>query len=98
MTSPEEFRKYGKEVVDYLVDYTESQPSLPPIPEVEPKYLLSALPDQAPLKPESFDDVMKDFKDLIMPGITQWHSPDFHAFYPVGNSYPSMLGKIGGRT
>ena len=93
MASSEEFRKHGKEIVDYIVEYTESLATIPPLPDVEPNYLLSALPNEAPLKPETFDDVMKDFKSLVMPGITQWHSPDFHAFYPTGNSYPSMLGE-----
>ena len=93
MASSEEFRIFGKEIVDYIADYTESQKSLPPLPDVEPRYLLSALPKEAPLKPETFDDVMKDFKNLVMPGITQWHSPHFHAYYPIGNSYPSMLGE-----
>ena len=46
----------------------------------------------AGLTPEICEDVMRDFKNLIMPGVTQWHSPYFHAFYPVGNSYPSILG------
>ena len=93
MTSHEDFRKHGKELVDYMADYTESQVDLPPLPDVTPGYLFSALPDHAPLKPETFEEVMKDFKEVVMPGITQWHSPDFYAYYPLGNSYPSMLGK-----
>ena len=92
MGDAENFRTSGKKVVDFIADYTESIRDLPPLADVKPKYLLSALPDHAPVTPESFEDVMKDFKNLIMPGVTQWHSPYFHAFYPVGNSYPSILG------
>jgi glutamate/tyrosine decarboxylase-like PLP-dependent enzyme len=37
---------------------------------------------------------MNDFNDLIMPGITHWQHPQFHAYFPSGNSYPSILGDL----
>lgn len=29
-----------------------------------------------------------------MPGITHWSHPGFHAFFPCGTSYPSILGEL----
>ncbi|XP_065556151.1 aromatic-L-amino-acid decarboxylase-like [Artemia franciscana] len=29
-----------------------------------------------------------------MPGVTHWHSPHFHAYYPTGNSWPSLLADM----
>ena len=29
-----------------------------------------------------------------MPGITHWQHPRFHAYFPAGNSYPSILGEM----
>ncbi|KAF5298428.1 hypothetical protein FQR65_LT01206 [Abscondita terminalis] len=29
-----------------------------------------------------------------MPGVTHWHSPGFHAYYPTAQSYPSIVGDI----
>ena len=26
--------------------------------------------------------------------MTHWHSPQFHAFYPAGSSYPSIVGEM----
>lgn len=26
--------------------------------------------------------------------MTHWNSPQFHAFYPTGNSYPAIVGEI----
>lgn len=37
---------------------------------------------------------MKDFNSVIMPGITNWQSPNFHAYYPTQSSYPSIVGDI----
>ncbi|KAG6452547.1 hypothetical protein O3G_MSEX007677 [Manduca sexta] len=52
------------------------------------------LPDEAPEEPEDWKDVMKVINDAIMPGITHWQSPHFHAFFPTGHSFASILGSM----
>lgn len=66
----------------------------PVLPSVEPGYLHKLLPSEAPELPESWQDVMKDIGDKIMPGMTHWQSPNFHAYYPTATSYPSIVGEI----
>ncbi|RXG54182.1 hypothetical protein Avbf_07880 [Armadillidium vulgare] len=61
---------------------------------VEPGYLRSLLPEQLPDEPEKFSDILKDVEKFIMPGVTHWSSPRFHAFYPTGNSYPAILADM----
>jgi aromatic-L-amino-acid decarboxylase len=63
-------------------------------PEVEPGYLRPMLPENAPEKGESWDNIMKDVEGAIMPGITHWQHPRFHAYFPAGNSYPSILAEM----
>ena len=29
-----------------------------------------------------------------MPGITHWQNPNFYAFFPANNSYPSILAEM----
>ena len=29
-----------------------------------------------------------------MPGVTHWQHPRFHAYFPAGNSFPSILGDM----
>ena len=29
-----------------------------------------------------------------MPGVTHWHSPQFHAYFPTANSYPGIVADI----
>ncbi len=29
-----------------------------------------------------------------MPGVTHWHSPHFHAYFPTANSYPALLADM----
>lgn len=64
------------------------------LPSVEPGYLHTLLPDEVPEEPESWKDVMKDINDKIMPGMTHWQSPNFHAYYPTQTSYASIVGEM----
>ncbi|GFS24931.1 aromatic-L-amino-acid decarboxylase [Elysia marginata] len=90
----EEFRKRGREMVDYIADYMTSIKTRHVIPDVEPGYLRQLLPGEAPLKGEDWTDIMADVERAIMPGIAHWQHPDFHAYFPAGNSYPSILADM----
>uniref|UniRef100_A0A3Q3DFH1 Aromatic-L-amino-acid decarboxylase n=1 Tax=Hippocampus comes TaxID=109280 RepID=A0A3Q3DFH1_HIPCM len=90
----EEFRRRGKEMVDFVADYMENLEQRPVFPDVEPGYLRSLIPTEAPLEPENYDEIMKDVERVIMPGITHWHSPYFYAYFPAASSYPAMLADM----
>ncbi|XP_010783331.1 aromatic-L-amino-acid decarboxylase-like, partial [Notothenia coriiceps] len=89
-----EFRRRGKEMVDYVADYLENVEQRPVYPDVEPGYLRSLIPAEAPLEPETYDDIMTDVERVIMPGITHWHSPYFYAYFAAASSYPAMLADM----
>lgn len=61
---------------------------------VEPGYLRKLLPDEAPREGEAWTDIQKDIEAKILPGITHWQHPGFHAFFPCATSYPSILGEM----
>jgi aromatic-L-amino-acid decarboxylase len=52
------------------------------------------LPDEAPENPDKWQDVMADIEKIIMPGVTHWHSPRFHAYFPTANSYPAIVADM----
>jgi hypothetical protein len=37
---------------------------------------------------------MADIEKIIMPGVTHWHSPRFHAYFPTANSYPAIVADM----
>uniref|UniRef100_A0A8C5DRP3 Aromatic-L-amino-acid decarboxylase n=1 Tax=Gouania willdenowi TaxID=441366 RepID=A0A8C5DRP3_GOUWI len=90
----EEFRRRGKEMVDLVADYLENIEDRPVYPDVEPGYLRSLIPTEAPQDPENYEDIIKDVERVIMPGITHWHSPNFFAYFPTASSYPAMLADM----
>ncbi|XP_075413642.1 aromatic-L-amino-acid decarboxylase isoform X3 [Tenrec ecaudatus] len=89
-----EFRKRGKEMVDYIADYLEGIEARQVYPDVEPGYLRPLIPASAPQEPETFEDIMTDVEKIIMPGVTHWHSPHFFAYFPTASSYPAMLADM----
>ncbi|KAL7737720.1 hypothetical protein ACLKA6_006113 [Drosophila palustris] len=90
----EEFRKYGKEVIDYICQYGSNIEERDVAPTLNPGYLKKLLPADAPQSPESFKDVLEDFEQKIMPGVVHWNHPKFFAYFPSGNSFPSVLGDM----
>uniref|UniRef100_A0AAR2LJR2 Aromatic-L-amino-acid decarboxylase n=1 Tax=Pygocentrus nattereri TaxID=42514 RepID=A0AAR2LJR2_PYGNA len=89
-----EFRRRGKEMVDYVADYLENIEKRQVYPDVEPGYLRSLIPEEAPEQPETYEDVVKDIERVVMPGITHWHSPYFFAYFPTANSFPAILADM----
>ncbi|XP_058054367.1 tyrosine decarboxylase [Anopheles bellator] len=89
-----EFRRRGTEMVEYICNYLETLEQRRVTPSVEPGYLRLQLPDEAPENPEPWENIMRDVEDKIMPGVTHWQHPRFHAYFPSGNSFPSILGDM----
>jgi aromatic-L-amino-acid decarboxylase len=91
---PEDFRRWGYAVVDWLIDYQRRVAELPVCSRVEPGQIRASLPAEPPLQGEPFAAILADVERLILPGITHWQSPGFFAFFPANNSGPSVLGEL----
>ncbi|RZF44301.1 hypothetical protein LSTR_LSTR006851 [Laodelphax striatellus] len=89
-----EFREFGHALVDYIIHYRENIRERNVYPSVEPGYLYSRIPTEMPQTPDSWQNVLNDVETHIMPGITHWQSPRFHAYFPTASSYPSILGEM----
>ncbi|CAL7951391.1 unnamed protein product [Xylocopa violacea] len=89
-----EFHESCQAAIEFSINYAKSLRDVDVLPNVEPGYLLKLLPETAPEKPETFQEVLKDVEKYIIPGLTHWRSPHFHAFCPGGYSNPSFIGEI----
>jgi aromatic-L-amino-acid/L-tryptophan decarboxylase len=92
--TPQEFRKYAHELVEWMAGYMEKVEDYPVKSSVKPGDIFSKLPDKPPAFSESFDTFIKDFEEIIMPGITHWQSPNFFAYFPSNVSPPSILAEM----
>ena len=94
MTSIEEFRKFGKEMIDYVADYMHTVSERDVLPDVQPGFLQDVIPSDAPENPQTFTEIMEDVEKHIIPGITHWRHPMLNAFFPSANGTPSILADI----
>ena len=92
--TPDELRRYGKELVDWIVDYHQRIESFPVLSRVEPGEIRKRLPARPPETGESFDAMLRDVEEIVLPGITHWQSPSFFAYFPSNSSGPSILGEL----
>jgi len=94
MLDIKDFRKFAHQVVDWMADYYENIEKYPVKSGVKPGEILSLFPDTPPEQGEPMGEILKDFEEKIIPGMTHWQSPDFFAYFPANSSYPSVLAEM----
>jgi aromatic-L-amino-acid decarboxylase len=92
--TPEEFRRAGHALIDWIADYHDRVGELPVLAPVEPGAVRAALPPSPPEHGEPFDAVLADVDRVIVPGLTHWQSPSFFGFFPANTSPPAILGDL----
>jgi aromatic-L-amino-acid/L-tryptophan decarboxylase len=91
---PDEFRRHAVEVIEWISTYFTEVGDLPVLAQVQPGEVRASLSEHPPAEPEPFDDIWRDFLTHILPGVTHWNHPGFHAYYAVTGSGPGVLGEM----
>src|ERR1044071_5010316 len=92
--SPEEFRRFGHEVVDWIAGYLARPEEYPVLAQVEPGQLRSQLPPSPPERGEPMKEILEDFERFIVPAVTHWNHPSFFAYFATSASAPGILGEM----
>ena len=92
--TPDEFRRHGHAMVDWIADYYGRIESYPVLSRAKPGEIRASLPANPPTHGETFDAILADIEKLIIPGITHWQSPNFFAFFCANASGPAILGDL----
>jgi aromatic-L-amino-acid/L-tryptophan decarboxylase len=92
--TPEDFRRHGHAVIDWIADYYTRIESYPVLSQAKPGQVRASLPVNPPSNGESFEAILADVEKLILPGVTHWQSPNFFAFFPANASGPAILGDL----
>jgi aromatic-L-amino-acid/L-tryptophan decarboxylase len=90
--TPAEFRRLGHQVVDWIADYREKLSALPVMSPVTPGSVRARLPASPPASPESFEAVLRDFEQILVPGLSHWQHPSFFGYFPSNGELSSVLG------
>ncbi|XP_065332534.1 aromatic-L-amino-acid decarboxylase-like [Cloeon dipterum] len=89
-----EFKEFSKSMADFIANYLDNIRQRHVLSTVEPGYIRNLLPVAAPEEGEKWQAVMDDLEKVIMPGVTHWHHPQFHAYFPTANSYPAIVADM----
>jgi aromatic-L-amino-acid decarboxylase len=91
---PDEFRRHGHALIDWLAGYMDTIGERQVMPDVDPGDIAATIPETAPEKPEPFEDLIRDLDEVVMRGVTHWQSPGWFAYFPATTSGPSILGEL----
>lgn len=92
--TPEEFRRYGYQAVDWIADYLANSRNYPVLPHIQPGELFDSLPPSGPEQGESMEKILEDFESKIVPAMTHWNHPRFFSFFAASASAAGILGEM----
>jgi aromatic-L-amino-acid decarboxylase len=90
--TPEEFRRYGHQLIDWIADYRTTIASRPVMARTAPGVIRAQLPKTPPENPEKFDGIFEDLDRIVMPGLSHWQHPRFFGYFPSNGTLASVLG------
>ena len=65
----DEFRRAGKQMIDYVADYLDNARDRQVTPDVQRGYLQKIMPDRAPKQGDTWDALFADLEKVLMPGV-----------------------------
>jgi aromatic-L-amino-acid decarboxylase len=92
--TPEEFRRHGHALVDWLADYQTNLASRPVMAASAPGDVRAQLPATPPDQPEPFESVLADLDGIVMPGLSLWQHPKFFGYFPANALPAGILGDM----
>lgn len=94
MLEKKHFQEDAAKVMRWIDAYFDQLESLPVKSKVKPKDIYQQIPAIPPEQSEGLDQILQDLSDVILPGITHWQHPNFHAYFPANSSLESVLAEF----
>ena len=91
---PNDFRRLGHELVDWIAEYREHIEEYPVMSPAQPGEVAAQLPAKPPLRGDDLDGVVADLERVVMPGITHWNHPGFLHYFPSNSDLSSVLADL----
>ena len=94
MLRREDFEEEGQKVIDWIKEYYGQLKDLPVKSKMKPGELYEKIPSAIPGKGEDLTQILQDTTEIIIPGITHWQHPNFHAYFPANSSVESVFAEM----
>lgn len=92
--SPEEFRRHGHAVIDWIAAYRAGIAARPVCSTTAPGDVLAQLPAAPPAHPDGFDAVLADLDRTLLPALSHWQHPRFFGYFPSNGDLAAVLGDL----
>lgn len=94
MLEKSDFRKESQKIIDWIDNFYKDLKSLPVKSQSKPKEIYNLISSEIPKEGEALVEILKDTTDIILPGITHWQHPNFHAYFPANSSIESLFAEM----
>ncbi len=92
--TPEEFRRAGHALIDWIADFRGGVESLPVMSQVTPGAVAAALGSEPPAGGDAIEQFLADLNQIVVPALTQVQHPSHFGWFPSNASLSSVLGDI----
>jgi aromatic-L-amino-acid decarboxylase len=88
------FRKAAHQTVDWIADYLQNPERYPVLSRATPNQIRDQFDALAPQAGVSYDQLLSEFRDKVLPGVTHWNHPGFMAYFSITGSPAGILGEM----
>lgn len=92
--TPDEFRRQGHAVIDWIADYFANVESFNVLAQVAPNDVRAQIPTSPPEHGEAMEKILHDVEKIIAPALTHWNHPSFFAYFATSSSAPGIFGEL----
>ena len=89
-----DFKAHVDQIIDWVDNYLQTLEERRIKSDVRPREVYDALPEHPPEQTEPMSAILQDLNQIIMPGITHWQHPGFHAYFPANSSIESLFAEF----
>src|SRR3982751_1626651 len=92
--SAEEFGAALNQAAAWAIQYRSNIDQQNISPEVQPGEVTRRLPAAMPAEPVPLEDILREFKQLILPNVVHWGHPQFLGYFGSTTTAPGIIGEL----
>src|SRR5712675_2299768 len=90
----DEFRAAGHKLIDWIADYLDGVDHYDVLSRVKPGDIEKQFAAKPSIDGRSYDAILAEVDEKIMPGITHWNHPAFFAYFSITGSQAGILAEL----
>lgn len=91
---PRELEEQGRELLRLIREHFEGIREVPVTTTISAQELLALLEGPLPEKPTPFEETLDETWTKVVPHLTHWNHPSFHAYFSISASAPGILADL----